>query len=119
MTKKIKKVEEVPEHIQRFKKIYDRYQRNYIIIVFLWLAIVVAIWYFTGWFWSITVFIFGLGSLWAYENGAQENCIDEYEFAYPKDGFRRMFKSWPWFVGIAIIAYFFCDAYMPWLFEVQ
>ncbi len=114
MTKK--KVEEVPEHIRRFKEIYNRYQRNYTIIVLLGLAAVFAVWYFTCPFYGATTLAFGLWSWFAYDEGASENCIDEYEFAYPKDGFRRMVKSWPWFFGLALIAFFFCNAYMPWLF---
>ncbi len=63
MTKK--KVEEVPEHIRRFKEIYNRYQRNYTIIVLLGLAAVFAV-----------------------------HAAD----------------------GLALIAFFFCNAHMPWLF---
>ena len=114
MTKK--EVEEVPEHIRRFGKIYNRYQRNYAIIVILGLAVVVAVWYFTCHFYGVTLLAFGIWSLAWYEDGAQENCMDEWEYAYPKDGFRRMVKSWPWFIGLGLIAFFFCSAYMPWLF---
>ena len=114
MTKK--KVEEVPEHIRRYEKIYNRYQRNYTVVVLLWLAVVVAVWYFTGHFYGITTLAFGIWSLAWYEDGAQENCMDEWEYAYPKDGFRRMVKSWPWFIGLGLIAFFFCNTYMPWLF---
>ena len=114
MTKK--KVEEVPEHIRRFKEIYNRYQRNYTIIVLLGLAAVFAVWYFTCPFYGATTLAFGLWSWFAYDEGASENCIDEYEYAYPQDGFRRMVKSWPWFFGLALIAFFFCNAHMPWLF---
>ncbi|MBQ7633295.1 MAG: hypothetical protein IJS88_04195 [Alphaproteobacteria bacterium] len=116
MTKKKKKVEEVPEHIRSIKEIYNRYQRNYTIIVLLGLAAVIAVWYFTCHFYGITILAFGLWSWFAYEKGASEECIDEYEFVYPQDGFRRMVKSWPWFIGLDLIAFFFCDAYMPWLF---
>ena len=114
MTKK--KVEEVPEHIKRFEKIYNRYQRNYWTIVLLGLITVVAVWYFTCHFYGITALAFGFWSLLAYDKGASEDCIDEYEFAYPEDGFHYMFKSWPWFFVLALLAFFFCNAYMPWLF---
>jgi hypothetical protein len=116
MAKKKKKVEEVPDYIRKFRESYNRYQRNYAIIVFLCLAVVVAVWYFTNHFWGIVAFAFGYLSWIAYDEGASENCMDEYEYAYPKDGFRRMVKSWPWFFVLAILAFFFCNAYMPWLF---
>ena len=114
--KKTKKVEEMPEHIQRFKKIYNRYQRNYAIIVLIGLVAVSAIWYFFGHFWGGTALAFGLWSWYWYEEGAQENCMDEWEFAYPKDGFCLMRNSWPWFVCFAFVAYICCKRWMPWLF---
>ena len=114
--KPTKETEEIPPHILRFRKIYGRYQRNYTIIVCLGIAAIVAIWYFTNHFWGATTLAFGLWSWAFYEDGAQENCIDEWEYAYPKDGFRRMVNSWPWFVCFAFIAYICCNRWMPWLF---
>ena len=116
MKQKSKKVEEVPEHIQRFQKIYNRYQRNYTVIVCIGLAVVAAIWYFTNPFWGVVALAFGIWSWGWYEDGARENCIDEWEFAYPKDGFRRMLDSWPWFICFAFVAYIWCKRWMPWLF---
>lgn len=119
MTKK--KVEEVPEHIKRFEKIYNRYQRNYWTVVLLGLITVVAVWYFTNHFWGICTLIFGLWSWVAYDAGAQEQCIDEWEYAYPEDGFSFMIESlrdgWPWFIGLGFLAYLFCKKAMPWLFN--
>lgn len=117
MTKKKKKTEEIPEPIQKFRKIYNRYQRNYALIVCLGLAAAIAVWYFTNHFWGATSLAFGIWSLCWYEDGAQENCIDEWEYAYPDDGFRRMFKSWPWFIGLAVVAFLICRRIMPWLFD--
>lgn len=114
---KAKKVEEIPEHIVRFKKIYGRYQRNYNIIVCLCIAAVIAVFYYIAPFWGVASFAFGFWSWLWYEDGAQQNCMDEWEFAYPKDGFRRMLKSWPWYAVLATIAYFFCKATMPWCFQ--
>ena len=116
MLKKTKRIEEIPPHIVRWKKVYDRYQRNYTIIVLLGLAAVVAIWHYTNHFWGATALAFALWSEAWYDHGATKDCMDEYEYAYPKDGFRCMFKSWPWFIGLATIAYFICKAYMSWLF---
>lgn len=114
--KKTKKIEEIPPHIARWKKAYDRYQRNYNLIVCFGLAAVVAIWYFTNHFFGATALAFWLWSWCWYDEGAQENCIDEWEYAYPNDGLRCMFKSWPWFAALAVIAYFICKPLMPWLF---
>ena len=114
---KTKKVEEMPEHIKRFKKVYNRYQRNYRIIVCLWIATAIAIGYFINFFWCAIAFCFGFWNWIWYEDGAKENCMDEYEFAYPKDGLRLMCKSWPWFAVIVTIAYFFVKRFMPYLFD--
>ena len=116
MAKKTKKGEELPPHIVRFKEIYGRYQRNYAIVVCLSIALIIAIWYFTNHFWGATALAFALWSLGWYESGAHENCIDEWEYAYPQDGFRRMLDSWKCFAILAVIAYVFCKATMPWLF---
>ena len=117
MEDKVKKVEEIPPHIQKFRKKYQRYQRNYRIIVCFWIAATIAIGYFTNLFWCTTAFCFGFWSLIWYDEGAQENCMEEWEYAYPQDGFRLMFKSWPWFAVISIIAYFFCKRFMPYFFD--
>lgn len=115
MTKKTKKTEELPPHIVRWKKIYGRYERNYTIIVILGFVAVVAIWYFTNHFWGATALVFLLWSEIWYDYGAQKDCMDEWEYAYPEDGFRYMFKSWPWFIGLAVIAYLVCRFTAPWL----
>lgn len=115
--KKTKKVEEIPPHIQKFKEEYERYQRNYTIISWLWFALTAVVWYFTNHFYGATVLAFGLWSSYWYKNGARENCVDEYEYAYPEDGFRRMAKSWPWFIILDLVAFFICDACMPWLLD--
>ena len=115
--KKKTEEEQLPEHIKQFKKVYNRYRRNYHIIVCLWIAAEIAIGYFINLFWCAIAFCFGYWNWVWYEDGAQENCMDEYEFAYPKDGLRKMLKSWPWFAVIAIIAYFFCRRFMPYLFD--
>lgn len=111
-----KKTEEVPDSHKRYRKNYNRYQRNYAIIFCLGIIAIVAVWYFTNPFWGATALAFGIWSLAWYEDGAHENCIDEWEYAYPEDGFRRMFNSWPWFLGFALIAYLCCNRWMPCLF---
>ena len=116
MTKKKKKSEELPPHIQKFQKIYNRYQRNYTAIRFLGYAMVIAVWYFTNHFWGAVTLSFVIWSVSWYEDGASEECVDEWEFAYPKDGIRRMVNSWPWFACFAFIAYVCCKRWMPWLF---
>ena len=111
------KKEKLPPHIQRFKKIYNRYRRNYRIIVCLWIVSAIAIGYFVNLFWGAMAVVFGLWSWINYEEGSQENCMDEWEYAYPEDGFRQMFKSWPWFIPVMITAYICCKLWMPYLFE--
>lgn len=113
MTKKAKKVEKLPPYIIRFRKLFGRYQLNYAIVVCLWIAAVIAIGNFINFFWCAIALSFGIWSLAWYEDGAHENCIDEWDDAYPQDGFRRMFNSWPWFLCIAFIAYICCKRWMP------
>ncbi|MBR1648588.1 MAG: hypothetical protein IJ689_03205 [Alphaproteobacteria bacterium] len=98
-----------------FEKYYRRYQRIYNTIAVISFACVIAIWLMTGWFFGVVALLFVFWSFSWYDEGASQNCVDEYEYAYPEDGFRLMFKSWPWFVLMAGIAYFFCRN-MPWLF---
>ena len=117
MAKKTKKIAKKKRYIVRWETVYNRYQRNYNLIIFLGLVAVVAVWYFTNHFWGLTTLAFGIWSWIFYDDGAQENCIDEWEYAYPQDGFLRMFKSCPWFIGFAVIAYFICKHSMPWLFD--
>ena len=78
------------------------------------LAVAVVVWYFTNHFWGLTALFFVIWSEYFYAQGARD-CVDEYEYAYPEDGLRCMIKSWPWFIGLAVIAYFICKHTMPWL----
>lgn len=105
-----------PKQISPWEKKYRRYHRNYRLIVCLSLAITATIWYFAGHFWGIVALLFVICSETSYDKGATEKCMDEYEYARFKDGFRRMLRSWPWLAILAIIAYFFCKKFMPWLF---
>ncbi len=109
---KKKEVEELPPHIVRFEKIYNRYRRNYAIVVCLVIIAVVAIWYFFGCFWGLGALFFSIWSNAFYESGAHENCIDEHQFAHPWRGFRKMFKSWVGPAILAAIIYFFYKLYM-------
>ena len=99
-----------------WEKEYRHYYRNYRLIVCLSIVTIAVIWYFAGHFWGVMALLFAIWSLAFYEEGATENCIDEYEYAYPKDGFRNMRGSWPWFIGLAVIAYFICKKFMSWIF---
>ena len=101
------------ENMTPWEREYRRYNRIYNLVIVLWLLAFIVVWWFAGWFWGIVCLAFGIWSSAWYENGA----MDEYEYAYPKYGFRLMFKSWPWFIVLAGIAYFLCQAYMPWLFS--
>ena len=84
---------------------YRRYNLIYGIVWWCGVVIIAAVWWLVGWKVGLLTLAFGLWSWLWYENGATDNCIDEFEYAYPKDGFRRMFKSWPWFVVLAAVAY--------------
>ena len=99
-----------------WEKEYRRYHRNYRLIVCLSIVTIAVIWYFAGHFWGIAALLFAIWSESFYEEGATENCMDEYQYAYPKDGFRKMFKSWPYFAIMLLIAYFICQKFMPWIF---
>lgn len=94
----------------------QRYNRLYDTACMIGVATIVATFWFARCFWGFVMLAFVLWSFGWYDKGAEENCVDEYEYGYPKDGFRLMFKSWPWFIGFTIIAYFFCNHSMPWLF---
>lgn len=117
MEKKTKKNEVQPPLIDRFRKICGSYRLKYTIIVCLSIVAVIAIWYFISLFWGVISLLFGVWSLCWYEDGARENCVDEWEDAYPEDGLRRMFCSWPWCAALVALIYFFCKIYMPNLFE--
>lgn len=108
---KEQKIQEKGVHIapsKEWRKAYIRYNRIYTLIVLVYIAVVCTVWYYFGKFYGVSALIFGLWSWYWYEDGASENCIDEYEYAYPKDGFRRMFKSWPWFVIPLYVIYQLC-----------
>ena len=95
----------------------EQYNRIYNLITILGIVIVIPVWYFTNDFWGLIALCFGIWSLLWYNEGAHRDVIDEFEYAYPKDGFRLMFKSWPWFIPVAIVAYVCCKQWMPYLFE--
>lgn len=105
-----------PKEMSPWEKEYQRYHQIYNSLVLASIVAIIAAFYFIGLFWGFATLAFAFWSFGWYEDGATEDCMDEYEYAYPKDGFRRMFKSWPWFFGLATIAYFICKAGMPWLF---
>ena len=100
-----------------WEKQYRRYCLIHGVVILVGIAIMLLIYHFTNPFFGIMALAFGVWSWGWYENGAQENCVDEWEYAYPDDGFRRMVASWPWFIGLAVIAYSFCINNMPQLFE--
>ncbi|MBQ9271335.1 MAG: hypothetical protein IJ218_03625 [Alphaproteobacteria bacterium] len=117
----VKKKEEIPPHIRQFRKEYQRYQIIYILVVLIAIVAIAAIGYFIDPFWCIMTTIFCIWSWLCYNYGEQEQCIDEWEYAYPKQGFREMFDSWKqdgkWFAVFVFIAYLFCKETIPTMFD--
>ena len=115
-TKKKSKKNSDKRELTPWEKDYNRYNRIYNGVFLLGILVIIATFCFAGWFWGFVMLAFVLWSEGWYDKGATDDCMDEYEYAYPREGFRLMFKSWPWFIGFATIAYFFCKHNMPWLF---
>ena len=109
---------ENPPHIIQFEKKYQRYRRIYKFTVWMSIAAIAIIWYLTNWFWGLTSLIFGIWSWQFYEDGSTIYCTNDYDYkyAYTQNGLRYMFRSWPYFAVITVIAYFSCKKYMPWVF---
>lgn len=114
MKKRKTKTEKKTRELTPWEKNYRSYKHTYNAVICIGITITIAIFCFASMFWGFACLAFGLWSLAWYEDGATENCMDEYEYAYAKDGFRKMLKSWPWFAVLLLIAYFFCKKFMPW-----
>ena len=76
------------------------------------IAAIVAVWYFTNYFWGATALAFCVWSWRWYEDGAREVGIGKRSRA----GFIRMFNSWPWFICFAFVAYLCCKRWAPEMF---
>ena len=107
MNKKLKK------EMTPWEKEYRRYNRNYRLVVRLAMLIDIALWIFLNPFWGVAFLVFTFWNLHFYDKGSTDSCMDEYEYAYPKDGFRLMFKSWIVLIPLLIGAYFACKTLMP------
>lgn len=79
-------------------KAYRRYCIIYKLLVLLYIAFVYSVWSHAGKFYGVVAMFFGLWCWYWYEDGASEKCVDECEYAYPIDGFKRLFKTLPWFI---------------------
>lgn len=96
-----------------WEKNYRRYKRIYKAVVTIAMLIDIALWVFLKPFWGAAFLVFAFWNIYFYEKGATDNCMDEYEYAYPKDGFRTMFKSWIVLIPLLIGVYFLCRYVMP------
>lgn len=92
---------------------YRRYLNIYRLVITIAILTDIALWVFLKPFWAAAFLVFTFWNLYFYDKGARDNCVDEYEYAYPKDGFRFMLKSWIVLIPLLIGAYFIFKAHVP------
>lgn len=103
---KTKQNESAPKkEMTQWEKDYRRYNRIYGIVWWCGVVLIALVWWLAGWKFGMAAMVFGLWSWLWYEQGSTDNCIDEFEYAYPQDGFRWMFKSWIWLAVLAAVGY--------------
>ena len=97
-----------PQTVEEARAAYrqerKRYERIYNSVQWTIAVLTITAW-FIHWYLGITGIVWLLWNCYTYESGCQDQVVDEYEQdGYPKDGLRKMFKSW---ILLAILIWIF------------